>query len=943
MSPGRVVFNTEMKCRSIKDALLACMAHTCLVFAVFAVCALDVSAYQCVYCNPGKYKNLFDNSACVSCSANTYLDYSGAVSQSECQGCGLNIQSPIGSTAKAACLCNAGFFGPAGGPCTQCATGKFAANTGQTACSSCPANTDSDVQSTALTSCQCVAGWTGPNGGSCTQCVASTYKSTRGSQACDACSATTMTSGIGNTDVNACICKAGYTGGGGAMACSGCVAGKYKETSGPADCSLCGLDKYSTTFAATSSAVCESCPSNSVSGQGSSAVGACTCNTGYTGVDGSACSACSAGLWKDTTGSAACTQCGVGKYNTASAQKSELACLSCPENSWALVPGSSSISSCICNAGYTGSDGNCVACGAGKWKVSTGSALCTSCLPDKYSTSLGASSSATCLPCPSSSNAPEGSIALAACVCNMGFTGPGGLAASGVTPCVACLAGTWKGTSGSATCTNCLANQYSTITAATSNVCQSCVANTQSGAASQAVTSCICNAGFTGPNGGNCSACIPGTYKTAAGSATCQNCLAGTYSITPAKTDATCSPCPLSSNALSGSDELTDCLCNAGYSGPNGGTCNACGSGRYKPTSGSATCSDCIANTYQPNAVAILNTACLSCPSNSISSAVSPLLESCMCNSGYSGPNGGSCTACYMGKYKSLPGPQQCTNCNNATYSSATAATTYSTCLECPLNSSSSMGSTARSDCHCAFGFSTLKLGQPDSSCQQCTKGTYNQILDAEACSKCTAGKYSSSFGSVSVETCLECPVNTYSGEGMPQCDACPGNSTSVPKSSVITACQCNPGFFGANGQPCQTCQAGTWKSLWGPSECINCPKDKYSSEVARTSSTQCQDCLANSESVQGSSTRTACKCSVGWTSSVSGLDGEACTACSAGKYKNYTGYAACALCAANTYVDTTASTSPTACKSCFINSKSGEGSSSIEQCQCVGGFERAA
>ena len=1188
--PDHLIY--EMLISSIKDIIFSCMIRLVAVYIGLAILVNDASAYQCVFCLPGKYKNLFDNSACTSCNANTYLDYSGAVYENECQGCGLNMQSPIGSTAKAACLCNAGFFGPAGGPCTQCATGKFAANTGQTACTSCPANTDSDVQSTALTSCKCVAGYTGPDGGNCTQCALNTYKPARGSQACTTCvsvKVNTMTLTTGNIVETACICKPGYTvdasgsvltlsicnrffalfptpsfetvslknavgvgsmplpvynavggpsgnghtqfgvesyfivsarsifpktnGGltiitvlrwsgqldrgniftlngpgyyialyvdtadttltmsigddfgaygllktaasgfvsnqwlriavtystislqmqmsindmapittyadpsssimgsdgtlangdsfiiaGGAPAigttgfvgdmaglffidetlsssqiasiqgamvstqdvallcsssassvCSGCSIGKYKVAPGPAACTNCAVDKYSTAVAATAEATCVGCPSNTVSAVGSGYLTACTCNTGYTGADGNACGACTVGQWKNVTGAAACTDCGRGTYSGLTAAKTALTCATCPADSYTQLAGNDVLEDCQCNAGYTGPNGGyCAACPAGKYKMTPGSHECTSCLPDTYSTAVASTTGATCLACPTSSQAPESSSAKAACICNMGYTGPGGSAANGVTACEACVAGKYKTATGPATCTNCLADQYSTVVAATSNTCQSCSANMQAPEASNEAVDCKCNKGYTGADGATCTACLAGTYKTSVGPATCVNCPVNTYSTMVAKPDSVCTACySSSSQSYAGSDEGTDCKCNAGYFGADGAYCAKCSQGYYKLaasyTPESSTCTNCAANTYQPLNGATLASACLSCPGNSQSPAASAESTSCLCNAGYTGPSGGTCTACYMGKYKSVPGPQQCTNCNNATYSSATAATTYTTCLACPLNSSSMMGSTARADCHCAFGFSTLKLGQPDSSCQLCPTGTFNDILDAEACSKCTAGKYSSAWGAKGTETCLTCPSSTFSLEGQPQCDSCPGNSTSPANSGVITACQCNPGFFGANGQPCQTCQVGTWKSLWGPSECINCPKDKYSSEVARTSIAQCQDCPANSESVEGSSTRTACKCSFGWTSSVIGLDGEACTACSAGMYKNYTGHAACTKCPKDTYLEVVGSKSISSCMYCFAHSTSLEGSSSVEQCRCVGGFERAA
>ena len=54
-----------------------------------------------------------------------------------------------------------------------------------------------------------------------------------------------------------------------------------------------------------------------------------------------------------------------------------------------------------------------------------------------------------------------------------------------------------------------------------------------------------------------------------------------------------CLSCPTDSSSSAGSDALADCLCNAGYTGPNGGTCTQCAAGKFKTTTGSAACTDC--------------------------------------------------------------------------------------------------------------------------------------------------------------------------------------------------------------------------------------------------------------------------------------------------------------------------------------------------------------
>ena len=54
--------------------------------------------------------------------------------------------------------------------------------------------------------------------------------------------------------------------------------------------------------------------------------------------------------------------------------------------------------------------------------------------------------------------------------------------------------------------------------------CLSCPSNSNSPAGSTALTSCACNAGYSGPNGGVCTECEAGKYKASTGPAACTNC-----------------------------------------------------------------------------------------------------------------------------------------------------------------------------------------------------------------------------------------------------------------------------------------------------------------------------------------------------------------------------------------------------------------------------------
>ena len=155
----------------------------------------------------------------------------------------------------------------------------------------------------------------------------------------------------------------------------------------------------------------------------------------------------------------------------------------------------SSPSGCECNPGYTGPGGEwCEICVAGKYKAVNGSSACSDCEAGKYSSLTGATSSTNCTRC-----------------------GAGKYSAA-------------VGATAESTCTRCGAGKYSAAVGATAeSTCQACPAHSDSAAGSNAIANCHCRLGFTGPHGGPCAACAPGTYKGVNGSAECSVCAAGKY------------------------------------------------------------------------------------------------------------------------------------------------------------------------------------------------------------------------------------------------------------------------------------------------------------------------------------------------------------------------------------------------------------------------------
>lgn len=89
--------------------------------------------------------------------------------------------------------------------------------------------------------------------------------------------------------------------------------------------------------------------------------------------------------------------------------------------------------------------------------------------------------------------------------------------------------------------------------------------------------------------------------------------------------------------SLSGSSQITQCICDARYSGPNGGPCTFCAANFY-----------CIGNTST------------ACPASSNSPPGSSIQTQCLCNPGYYGLSGGPCSLCQTNTY--CPGAQAIEN-----------------------------------------------------------------------------------------------------------------------------------------------------------------------------------------------------------------------------------------------------------------------------------------
>jgi len=263
-----------------------------------------------------------------------------------------------------------------------------------------------------------------------------------------------------------------------------------------------------------SNGACNVCPPNSFTPlAGSTTIAACICNAGSNGPNGGPCVQCLAGSYKSVTGNIACERC--------------------PPNSLSPV-GSTAITACVCNTGWNGANGaTCVQCQAGTYLSGT-----------------------ACLDCPANSISPVSSTAIADCVCKAGSSGRNG------GPCVPCQSNTYKSDTGNSLCLECPANSFSVAIGATN------------------IFACACNAGSIRANGGPCVLCLAVTFNALTGKSNCETCPPHSSAVAVAGT---------TSNVF---------VCNAGSRGPNGGPCLLCSVGTYNALAGKTECMACRENSF---------------------------------------------------------------------------------------------------------------------------------------------------------------------------------------------------------------------------------------------------------------------------------------------------------------------------------------------------------
>jgi hypothetical protein len=385
--------------------------------------------------------------------------------------------------------------------------------------------------------------------------------------------------------------------------------------------------------------------------------------------------------------------------------------------------------------------------------------------------------------------------------------------------------------------------------------------------------------------------------------------------------DTNCQPCPANRYCPGGqmnvecaphaisfalSFRKTQCTCEPGYFGPNGGPCAIC-----------------PADSWCPGGIKKFE-----CPAHS-SSGEGQI--QCTCDPGFKGPDHDHCEVCGEGKFclggnhaqqctanswsgPGAPGAQSCgcskgwyevsrTNPANGPDCGVCPANSYcaggvpgATPAACPANTAAPAGSGALSDCQCVAGY----FGTASGGCQRCPLGLYCPGGDKTVA--CPSGTKSTSIGAASVDQCL-CLPGTY-GQASSGCQSCPagyfcrgGSERPYECNHYMTSnvgaseCFCMPGYTG-DSRGCSYCSAGQY-----------CP-----------GGTAKVPCPPNSEDSFGASSADQCICKAGFT----GSGGYDCHTCPSGKFCPTAGEAP---------------------RSCPQNSEGAAGLDGAYKCTCQAGF----
>lgn len=321
-------------------------------------------------CNVGHFEPSADASTfgpdCVTCPVDHYCP-GGSVAVP----CPAHTVSPRLSEKEEQCTCAEGYFGADPGSCKICPKGFFCP--GGAVHTPCPANSYSLEGATSMGQCTCVPGYVGSSADQCKPCPAGSFcEGGSHVQSCPEHSTSDEAS-------SRCACAPGYQG------------------ADPMQCAVCKANSY-----CPGEGKQHKCPVNTVADAGRKKERECKCTRGYYGTGGDDCNVCPEGSYcpnndgipklcpahstsKPFVIKAADCSCKAGFYNSRPlplmGHLIGPECKLCPAGYFCggdgrrqqcparmhAPEGATSLSQCVCSAGYFGSNGKCEECPAGSY------------------------------------------------------------------------------------------------------------------------------------------------------------------------------------------------------------------------------------------------------------------------------------------------------------------------------------------------------------------------------------------------------------------------------------------------------------------------------------------------------------------------------------------------------------------------------------------------
>jgi FG-GAP-like repeat/Tyrosine-protein kinase ephrin type A/B receptor-like len=290
----------------------------------------------CSQCSPGQYLN-DDMTECTNCPTGRFAAEFGSMKCTECE-----LGSVTPTVASVTCIeCPAGrFHNVSSFSCTSCPLGRFTNSSSMTQCLNCAAGSITPTASSVT----------------CVECPAGRFHNVS-SFSCESCPVGSFTSISSQTK------------------CIQCNSGSISPQAGSAQCLQCAAGRFQN----TTSGQCESC----LAGY-------------YAASDGlTSCAACSRGTFSNIAGSVGCIDCPSGRFSNVNGSAQ---CSPCPANYFSSSPGLTSCTSCASMNLYS-------------FANRTGAQFCDECSKQEYfvfSNLNVTSQHPRCQPCPSNADCSNG-------------------------------------------------------------------------------------------------------------------------------------------------------------------------------------------------------------------------------------------------------------------------------------------------------------------------------------------------------------------------------------------------------------------------------------------------------------------------------------------------------------------------------------------------------